>query len=76
MNVDQTYSFCTSTARGPLSESSFSNSTLSPSLRKTPMGRADWWTKTSFSSSPWINPYPFLALNHCTVPFKLLNSSD
>src|ERR1700730_15851684 len=33
------------------------------------------WTNTSFEpSSGWINPYPFWALNHFTVPLAIVRS--
>lgn len=57
------------TAFGPLSELSTSYSTVSPSFIKVPTGIAVLCTNTSFPSSPCMNPYPFLALYHLTVPF-------
>ena len=62
-------SFFRFVALWPRSESSTSYSTGSPSLRLVPSGTAVLWTKTSFSSSPAMKPYPFMPLYHLIVPF-------
>ena len=63
------YTFFTSVAFCPFSDSSISYSTLSPSFKNVPVGMDVLWTKMSFPSSPDMNPYPFRGLYHFTVPF-------
>ena len=61
------------TAERPLSPSSISNVSSSPSFKnfKPASFAAETCTNTSFSlSSRSIKPYPFLPLNHFTFPFK------
>src|SRR6185437_16211071 len=51
---------------------SISYSTACPSLseRRPACSTAEMWTNTSFPPPPegWMNPYPFVGLNHFTVP--------
>jgi hypothetical protein len=66
-------------ASGPRSLSSTSKMTMSPSDRvlNPVMSMAEKWTKTSRPSFSLMKPYPFLSLNHFTVPFaKTLTSSS
>jgi len=66
-------------ASGPRSLSSTSKITMSPSdsVLNPVMSMAEKWTKMSRPSFSLMKPYPFLSLNHFTVPFaKTLTSSS
>jgi hypothetical protein len=69
------YSAETFAACKPLGPFVTSNSTACPSFRDlypSPW-MAEKWTKTSSPDWRWMNPNPFAALNHFTVPCSLID---